>query len=102
MNTLIILAHPYEKSFCAAVADTVIKSSKNPDFIYLDKDNFNPVMSGEELLAWRRGEALDPQVLEYQRRVKAADHIVLIFPIWWEAMPAIMIGLLFVSIILHL
>jgi len=96
MNTLIILNHPYEKSYCAALAQAVIagteKSGRQADFLYLDKENFNPVMTGPELRAWREGRALDPKVLEYQRRIKEADHIVFIFPIWWEAMPALTKG----------
>lgn len=35
---------------------------------------------------------IDPQACEYVQRVQAADHLVLIFPIWWELMPAMMKG----------
>jgi putative NADPH-quinone reductase len=31
-------------------------------------------------------------VLEYQERIKQADHLVFVFPIWWEAMPALTKG----------
>ncbi|HEY1644879.1 MAG TPA: NAD(P)H-dependent oxidoreductase [Candidatus Saccharimonadales bacterium] len=96
MKTLIILNHPYEKSYCAAAAQAVIAGTqaggKDADFLYLDKEGFNPVMTGPELLAWREGKALDPKVLEYQRRIKEADHLVFVFPIWWEAMPALTKG----------
>lgn len=96
MNTLIILNHPYDKSYCAYIAQAVIdgtkKANKHPDFLYLDKDNFNPAMTSQELLAWRDGKALDPKVLEYQKRIKRADHLVFVFPIWWESMPALTKG----------
>lgn len=50
-------------------------------------------MSADDLRAWRTG-ATSPQTLtaDYQRRLLLADHLVLAFPIWWEAMPATMKG----------
>lgn len=96
MKTLVILNHPYEKSYTAAAAQAVINGThaagKETDFLYLDIDNFNPVMTAPELLAWRKGEALDPKVIEYQERIRQADHLVFAFPIWWEAMPALTKG----------
>ncbi len=96
MKTLIVLNHPYDQSYCAAMAQAVKigteAANREVDFLYLDIDNFNPVMTGPELLAWREGKALDPKVLEYQARIKQADHLVFVFPIWWEAMPALTKG----------
>ncbi|MEK5413969.1 NAD(P)H-dependent oxidoreductase [Paenibacillus sp. FSL L8-0708] len=57
-------------------------------------DGFDPVMSHEELTAWRQKRTPDPLVANYQQRLIAADHIVFIFPIWWEAMPALTKGFL--------
>ncbi len=96
MKTLVILSHPYEKSYSAALAKAVVDGSvasgKEVDFLYLDKEGFNPVMTGKELLAWRSGQAVDPKVFEYQNRIKQADHLVFVFPIWWEVMPALLKG----------
>src|SRR5262249_30762783 len=38
--------------------------------------------------------AVDPLVLDYQRRLLAADHLAFAFPVWWEAMPAATKGFL--------
>lgn len=51
-------------------------------------------MSHKELTAWRQKRTPDPLVANYQQRLIAADHIVFIFPIWWEAMPALTKGFL--------
>ena len=35
---------------------------------------------------------LDPTVFRYKKKLEWADHIVMIFPIWWMSMPAMMKG----------
>ena len=102
MRVAIVFDHPYtaasadnvphRRSFSAAVAAAAIRglerSGHEVDLIDLVADGFNPVMSREDLVAWRRHEAVDPQVLAYQERVRLADHLAFVFPIWWESMPA--------------
>lgn len=96
MKTLIVYNHPYEGSFCHSILDTVkkgiLEAGNEVDIIDLDRDCFNPVMSGEDLLAFRNHKAVDKQAIDYMKRLKEADHLVLIFPIWWELMPSMMKG----------
>lgn len=96
MKTVIIYNHPYHGSFCHALMESVITGAKlaghNVDLIDLDSDKFNPVMTGQDLLAFRNHQASDSQAIDYINRIKEADHLVLIFPIWWELMPAMMKG----------
>ncbi|WP_339812147.1 NAD(P)H-dependent oxidoreductase [Paenibacillus sp. FSL R7-0189] len=108
MNVLIIFDHPYgasaseniphQRSYSAALLASVMRGLTTKghtiDFIDLHTDGFDPVMSREELTAWRQKKTTDPQVANYQQRLIAADHIVFIFPIWWEAMPALTKGFL--------
>lgn len=49
-------------------------------------------MSEKELAIYTEGKSLDPKVEEYQHRLKAADHLIFIFPIWWNVMPAMLKG----------
>lgn len=57
-------------------------------------------MSATELAAFVKArtmgaealKVLDEQTLSYARRLQNAEHLVLIFPIWWEVMPALMKG----------
>jgi len=51
-------------------------------------------MTRQDLAAWRQGRAVDPLVLDYQRRLLAAGHLAFVFPVWWEAMPAATKGFL--------
>jgi len=98
MKTLIIFNHPYKGSYCSAILQSVInglhKTGGEIDVLDLDFDGFNPVMTVDDLAAWRSGKTLDPKVSDYQQRIQAASHLVFIFPIWWEVMPAMTKGFL--------
>ncbi|PXY02161.1 NADPH:quinone reductase [Marinifilum breve] len=96
MRTLIVFNHPYDGSYCNAILQSVQKGLRKAqheiDLIHLDKDDFNPVMSSDDLLAFINREPVDPKVLEYKSRLEKSDHLVFIFPIWWELMPALTKG----------
>lgn len=96
MKVVIVFNHPYEGSYCNAILDSVtrglILADHDVDIINLDKDGFNPVMTSKDLKAFRDKQPVDPKVLEYKDRLEQAEHIIFIFPIWWELMPALMKG----------
>ena len=104
MKTLIIFNHPHAGSFCSAIREAVCnglkKGGHEHKIIDLDKDGFNPVMREKDLKAFvqagRIGEdgldGVDPIVLRYMKKLRWAEHIVMIFPIWWMTMPAMMKG----------
>jgi putative NADPH-quinone reductase len=89
---------PHRRSFSAAVAAAAIRGARSAghevDLIDLAADGFQPAMTRDDLIAWRQGQVVDPLVLDYQRRLLAADHLALVFPVWWEAMPATTKGFL--------
>lgn len=95
-NTVIVYYHPYAGSFChgilEAVTSGVQQAGGTVDLIDLGADGFNPVMSGADLLAFRKHTMVDPQAQAYVARLQKADELVLIFPIWWELMPAMVKG----------
>lgn len=96
MKTLIVYNHPYDGSFCHAILENVkagiVESGNEVDVIELDKDEFDPVMRGKDLLAFKNHEVVDEKAIEYTKRLKEADHLIMVFPIWWELMPAMMKG----------
>jgi putative NADPH-quinone reductase len=93
-DTTIVYAHPYDQSFNHAILEKVTESLKNQPYAVFDlyEDKFNPVYSKEELKYFAQGKALDPLVESYQKQLKKTKHLVLIFPIWWYDMPAILKG----------
>ena len=102
MRIMLILDHPYtiesaenvphRRSFTAAVAAAAMRGARRAghdvDLVDLVADGFDPVMSREDLVAWRLKTVVDPVVADYQQRLMMADHVVFAFPVWWEAMPA--------------
>src|SRR5690606_14108372 len=83
-------------SYCNAILETVKsglrKARHEVDVIHLDKDGFNPVMTSADLRAFKNRLPLDEQALAYKQRLDRADHLVFIFPIWCELMPAMTKG----------
>ena len=104
MNTLIVFNHPYGGSFCGAILAAVERGLKTGGHkcrvINLDQDDFDPVMRSKDLLAFvgagRAGkdalDAIDDQVREYKDHLEWAEHLVMIFPIWWMTTPAMTKG----------
>jgi NAD(P)H dehydrogenase (quinone) len=92
MSVLVTIDHPWSGSFNYAILRSVLKGLESAghrvDVLDLQAEAFNPVMSTAELEVYHTGKYLDPQIGEYQRRVAAASHLVFIFPVWWETMPA--------------
>ena len=104
MKTLIIYNHPHEGSFCSAVRDAVLSGldvgGHEYKVIDLDKDRFDPVMREKDLSAFVQAsrnpekeiEGLDPLIEVYVNKMRWAERIVMIFPIWWMTTPAMMKG----------
>ncbi len=96
MRVIIVFNHPYEKSFCSAILEAVTKGLQSGqhevDLIHLDNDGFNPIMSSADLKAFVAHQPVDLQVIDYNNRLKKADYLIFIFPIWWDLMPAMTKG----------
>jgi len=104
MKVVIVFNHPYEGSFCNAILNAVsaglTKSKNEIDLIHLDNDKFDPVMRSKDLEAFAKArndsssaiQLVDPMVIDYKQRLENAEHLVFIFPIWWELMPAMTKG----------
>ena len=91
MRTLIILGHPDKNSFCARLADSYEKGAleKRGDIMRINLIDlrFDPILKSSN-----RPQSLEPDLLEAQRLIKWANHIVFVFPIWWAAPPALFKG----------
>ncbi|HEY8401665.1 MAG TPA: NAD(P)H-dependent oxidoreductase [Cytophagaceae bacterium] len=96
MRVAIVFNHPFEGSYCNAILDAVTKglqkANHEVDLMHLDKDGFNPAMTEADLKAFIAHNPIDPQVIDYNERLKKADHLIFIFPIWWDIMPAMTKG----------
>ncbi len=98
MKVMVVYAHPYDKSYNHAILESTLEGLREGnheiDFLDLNNDDFNPIMTSEDLQAASMGKVVDPKVIEYQSRIEAAQHLVFIFPIWYESVPAVLKGFL--------
>ena len=96
MRVLVLYAHPVESSFQAAVHQKVLEGLKaaghEVDDCDLYAEGFNPVMSREERLNYHDEEVCTKPVQAYVDRLRAAEALVLNFPVWNYGYPAILKG----------
>ncbi|OQW51082.1 NAD(P)H-dependent oxidoreductase [Candidatus Raskinella chloraquaticus] len=96
MRVLVLYAHPAETSFCAEinrqVAQTLQDGGHVVDMLDLNLEKFNPVLSRGERLGYHAIPDNRAPVVDYVRRLQAADALVIVTPIWNFGFPAILKG----------
>lgn len=96
-RVLLVLAHPRSNSLTGQVAVRVCKRLLAEgflvDFLDLYVENFDPRMTPDDEPDWANPEKeYSLEVQAHMRRIDRADYIVVVFPIWWSAPPAILKG----------
>ena len=97
MRVLVVHAHPVETSFNRALHETTVaalqEAGHEVDALDLYAEGFNPVLSREERLNYHDVPGnLTPSVKPYVDRLRAADGIVFVHPVWNYGYPAILKG----------
>ncbi len=96
MKHLIIYTHLNPDSFSKAIVDEVEKVSKDKGnevkIIDLYADKFNPVLEFPDIQYSFMGGEVPADVKKYQELVSWADHLIFVYPIWWQQMPAMLKG----------
>lgn len=91
-NILIINGHPNPSSFNFAMADAYLKgaiaSGAAVETITIADLKFNPNLQ----YGYQKRTELEPDLLESWQKIKNADHLVWIHPVWWGGLPAITKG----------
>lgn len=89
---LIIQGHPDSESYNTALAEAYKKGAKAAGAeikeILIRDLNFNPNLE----FGYRKRTELEPDLLAAWEKIKWADHLVWIYPVWWGSLPAIMKG----------
>ena len=92
-NFLLIYAHPNPNSFNAAIKTKIISTLEKARVTYkvidLYLENYNPVMSLEEI-----DGNISLETKRYQRLISESTSIIFIFPVFWFRAPAILEGFL--------
>ena len=89
---LIINGHPDPASYNHALADAyyqgLAKTGAEIMRINIAELQFNPNLE----FGYRMRTELEPDLLDAIEKMKAADHLVWVFPMWWYGYPAVMKG----------
>lgn len=96
MSVHLVLCHPLEDSLnarLACTAETGIRSRNLPvDRLDLYASGFEPALTVEERQAYYGAIRPKNSPVDLQRRLAEAEHLVLVFPTWWFAPPAMLKG----------
>lgn len=94
MKILIVNGHSDQESFNYAILHAykqgAIRSGAAIQEINIRALNFNVNLQ----YGYRKRTELEPDLLDAQEKIKWADHLVWIYPVWWGSVPAIMKGFL--------
>jgi NAD(P)H dehydrogenase (quinone) len=93
-NILIINGHPDPESYNAALVDAYAKgaasTSASVEVLHLRDLEFSTNLT----FGYRQRTELEPDLLAAWEQIKAANHLVWFFPVWWGSVPAQMKGFL--------
>lgn len=91
-NILIINGHPNPASFNFALAEAYKKgaltTNAKVETITIADLKFNPNLQ----FGYQKRTELEPDLLDSWEKIKRADHLVWIHPVWWGGLPAITKG----------
>jgi len=95
-KTLVLMAHPAESSLTRAVTRAIIEALQlhghDAEMVDLAAEGFDPVFGPADHSAFNRKGALPDDVQAEQRRIDRADHLILVYPVYWWTMPALLKG----------
>ena len=96
MRVLVVYAHPIETSFISAIHARVVESLRagghDVDDLDLYAEKFDPVLPRKQLMSYVDVDANTCGVEGYVARLRAADALVLVYPVWFDGLPAILQG----------
>jgi len=88
MSTVIIDGHPNPASLCAAIAASYAAAHGDATVLALRDLDFDPNLR----LGYTRRQELEPDLERAWEQLLAADHVVVVTPIWWGSVPALLKG----------
>ncbi|GAA3887157.1 NAD(P)H-dependent oxidoreductase [Streptomyces sedi] len=92
--TLLVTAHPDPASLTHHVAERLASAlAPGPvEVADLHGEGFDPRFGHADRVAYREGGDHPPDVAREHRRLDRASHLVLVFPVYWWSMPALLKG----------
>lgn len=96
MRVLVVHAHPVKTSFVSALharaVETLRANGHEVDDLDLYAERFDPVLSAEQMRVYIDISRNTAEVGAHVERLRAAEALVLVFPVWFDGLPAILQG----------
>ncbi|AYJ47652.1 NAD(P)H-dependent oxidoreductase [Rhodococcus sp. P1Y] len=96
MSSLVVVSHSDPNSLTQHIAhatvDAIAATGGGVELADLTAENFDPRFSQADLDQYRRTGILPADVKAEQDRVDRADQLILVFPMYWWSMPALLKG----------
>lgn len=93
-RVLVIVGHPAAESLSAALGASYVAAATAAGhevrLLRLAELVFDPLLQG----GYQRIQALEPDLLAAQGAIQWAEHLTIIYPIWWGSVPALLKGFL--------
>ncbi|MHC8364077.1 NAD(P)H-dependent oxidoreductase [Pseudomonas sp. LS2P72] len=89
---LVILGHPASNSFCGALAEryaqSAVRAGHEVRQLFLGAMDFDPVLRE----GYQQVQPLEADLRSAQADIVWAEHLTLVYPIWWGGIPALLKG----------
>jgi putative NADPH-quinone reductase len=89
---LMILGTPKSTSLCHALYEAYAQGARNEGHVVrhlrLGELRFDPVLR----YGYEQSQQLEADLLEAQRQIHWAEHLVFVYPVWWGGLPALLKG----------
>jgi NAD(P)H dehydrogenase (quinone) len=98
MHALVVVAHPDPKSLSRSVATKLAEGISEAgtghsfEIADLTAEAFDPRFSAADFAAYHKDRAPPPDVIAEQERIDRATDLVLVYPVYWWSLPAILKG----------
>lgn len=98
MHAVIVVAHPDRTSLTHAVAQKVSEgiaaagADNSFEIADLSAEGFDPRYTQQDFAAFSASQAVPDDVAAEQSRLDRADALVLVYPVYWWSMPAVLKG----------
>lgn len=88
----IVVGHPRSGTYCEALADAYCRGAEagghRVRVFSLSRMRFDPILHD----GFGGTQPLEPDLAEAQETIRAADHLVIVFPLWFGCLPALLKG----------
>lgn len=93
MKIYILLGHSDPATLSGALADTYERTARAAGHDIrrqsIGEMHFDPILHE----GYKTIQELEPDLKDFQENIRWAEHVVIVYPVWWSCMPALLKGL---------